>query len=291
MSVIEHRNQEGIIGAFESSGMEKFAIWQGTVPVMVYDEKDPDYEEGNTTIASDKLASWLNFIEQGGTTAIYTLRVYPTDTKNISNKTAYRAATRFQLNQAQGAEYKNTPDGRVMVIRDNNRPAVSNTGGNNLQIQQLIEGQNKMMELFAKSLENRENDRIGKLIGFLEESARQPPKETMEDKFMKLGELIVEKPDIIDRIGYIFRPQLYSREPAAEPIAGTTQQKEPEKPQPMAEHEETPLTAEEEAALTDRMNAALDVLEGHIGLETLTEALEKLSKNEPGKLNSLLKWL
>ena len=53
MAVIEHRDQEGVLGAFENTGATKFAIWQGTVPVMVYDEADPDFEEGNSALASD----------------------------------------------------------------------------------------------------------------------------------------------------------------------------------------------------------------------------------------------
>ncbi len=305
MAVIEFRDQESVIGAFENTGSVKFAIWQGTIPVMVYDEKDPDFEEGNTALASDKLSTWLNFIQEQGTTAIYMLKVYPDDAKNITNKTAFRAATRFQLTPSNNNKYENTPDGRVMVIRDNNRPAVNGTGGNNSQLQALIEQNKQMMDMFARSLQQQQETKIDKLIGFLEEKSRTPPEEGWDSKLMKLGEMIVDKPDIIDRIGYIFRPDIYTRsfEPEVTPISGTakepepkpaaaaadTQNESPKNDNNMADEtpEEQELTEPEVQALTDRQNAALDKVEDVIGLEELTEILEALAETDPQKLQKL----
>lgn len=296
MSVIEHRTAEGVLGAFESSGMTKCAIWQGTIPVMVYDEKHPDFVEQSPQAAADQLTTWLNHIEDGGTSAIYTLRVYPDETKNITNKTGYRAATRFQLNAAQGADYKQTPDGRVMVIRDSNRGVGSTGGGNNGMFQQLIDQNRQMMELFTKAMQQQQDTKLDKLIGYLEEKANKPPEDTPLDKAMQIGQMIIDKPDIIDRIGYIFRPDIYTREPAAQPIAGTeqTQVQPPKKEKPMADQTQTTdqvLTEAEEEALTVRMNAALDNLENLLGLEALTEALEKIALKDEKKLKSLLMFL
>ena len=224
------------------------------------------------------------------------LKIYPNDAKNITNKTAYRAATRFQLNAAQGADYKTTPDGRVMVIRDQQRQlSGTNMGGNNAQLQALLDNQKQLRELIAKNMQTRENDRMDKLIGFLEQRAAGPSEETIEDKLLKLGQFIVEKPDIIDRIGYILRPSLYSREPVLDNINGTnqppTERKEPAQTDPPMEETHTAegehLTEAEEQALTDRQNAALDKLEDIIGLHELTEILEALAGTNPDKLQRL----
>lgn len=289
MAVIEHRTLDGVVGAYENSGATKFAIWHMTTPVMVYDGDDQ-------TEALHKLEEWLRFIDEGGTAAIYTLKVYPDSATNITNKTPFRAATRFQLSADTGAEYKQTPDGRVMVIRQNQAPAVS---GNNAQIQALLDNQNKLMDLMVKNMQQKEADKLDRLIGYLEESTRRPPEETTEDKLMKLGQFLIEKPDIIDRVGYIFRPSLYSREPVQEPINGTQQQEQPAPAQqkqedPTMEQQQaqaTELTEQQELALTDRQNAALDKMEDVVGLQVITEGLEKLSAIPDDKLQKFFALL
>ena len=286
MAVIEHKTMEGVIGAYESSGLTKFAIYQGTEPIMVYDGDDPQE-------AGDKLETWLNFIHEGGTAAIYKLRVYKDTCKEITNKTGYHAVTRFQLNSSKTDSYEQTPDGRVMVIRDGGRKP--NMSGTNAQMQAILDGQTKMLDLVAKMLEKKEGDRMDKLIGFLEEKSRKPDPDPPIDKLMKLGELIVDKPDIIDRIGYIFRPNIYQRveqEPQQTAVNGTKKKDEPtpvadppEKENTMEEVKE--LTEEEVTALNDRLDAAMDIIEEHVGLSALVEIMEALSTQKPEKLQKL----
>ena len=231
-------------------------------------------------------------IQQGGTMAIFKLRVYPDNATNITNKTPYRAETSFQLNENDRDGYKTTPDGKVMIIRGENRQIAGTAAmsGQNSTLQAILDGQNKMYELMAKMLQQKENDRMDKLIGFLEQKA-QAPVDTPVDKLMNLGQMIVEKPDIIDRIGYIFRPNIYQRleEPMEQPISGTTAKEAPKQEEAMEETQEpaTELTDEQHEALCNRLDAAMDIIEEHTRLELLVEIMEALAKQKPEKLRKL----
>ncbi len=287
MAVIEHRDIDGVVGAFSNMGLTKWAIWQGTTPVMVYDEDD----SGESV---NRLMECLEFIHNGGTTAIYALRVYPDKAVDITNKTPFKCATRFQFNSSPTTGYQATPDGRFVVIRDGNKSVGNTSAAGDPLIRQLIESQNRTNELIMSMLKTKEADRMDKLIGFLEESVKKPAEESMVDKLVTLGKDIIDKPDIIDRIGYIFRPSIYQRveqqNPQTEPaVNGTNAKKE----EPM-ETQEKVLTEEEvnaqaaaDEALDERIDVALDSMEEIVGAEAMAELLECLARQKPDKLKKL----
>ena len=283
MAVIEHRTAEGVLEAFASVDNTKFALWQGNTQCFVFEGDDKNE-------AIDKLTDWLSMLENSGTTAIYTLKVYSDSIHDITSKTAYKMATRFQLRGREDSSYQKTPDGNVLVVRDGGQRQISGTqiGGNNAQFTALLEGQNRLIEMMAQHLKTREADRMDKLIGFLEQGAL-PKEPTTWDKIAALGEMIISKPDIIDRIGYVIRPEIYQR--VEQPINGTEAiaetKIEPEKKEAMVETAEAPLTEAEIETINNRLDESLDVIEAEIGLQRMEAVISKLASYGSDKLAKL----
>lgn len=288
MAVIEHRDIDGVMGAFKNTGLTKWALWQGATPVMVYDGDDAGESD-------DKLMQCLQFIEDGGTTAVYALRAYNDSAHDITNKTPYKCATRFQLTSAPTSGYQTMPDGKVMVIRDGNRSVGTTSAAGDPYIRQLIESQNKTNELIMKMIQQKEGDRMDKLIGFLEQSVNKPAEESMVDKLVTLGKDIIDKPDIIDRIGYIFRPSIYQRVetlPQTESaVNGTTNAKKEDPPMEqtteVVNEEVTEQEAADQESLDNRIDDAMDAIEEIIGPSAMAELLECLARQKPDKLKKL----
>ncbi len=299
MAVIEHRTQEGVLGAFEASGMTKFVIWQGNEPIMVYDEQDPDFEANNNGAASDKLSQYLNFIQSTGTSAIYKLRVYTDDVKSINAKTPPRAVTRFQLSPTDIAEYKQTPDGKMMLIRQQPAPGGNNTALTH-RLDNLEQTNRELLERLHQAEIKRVEQNFQHQIAGLTQQQQDAP-----DVWTRIGESLLEKPDNLDKaLGHLkdiigmalnaFRPNknfITNQPPAPAPSpvsVNGTNVKEPVKPQEHEEEHEDPEQPETlQVPLTEEgayINPFLDeqqrALKKSKRFPLMQEALSKLTPEE-----------
>lgn len=256
---IEHRDIDGVLGAFRSTGLAKMAIWQGTIPVMVYDGDDLDEAE-------QKLDEWLNFIQNGGTTAQYMLKMYPDDSKNITNRTPFRCATRFQLTPAAGAQYTQTADGKVIMLRDVNRtPAVAATNNTGLteRLDKLERENRDLMErLHTEQLNNLRTEFKATIAGI----ASAQPQLTIVDKIDQIIDKLLNKVEPIFNIVHKIRgtnhDYIVNR---TSPVAGTKNKGQVEEKDDTQEQETIPaepvlytlLTPEQQKLPVDDRNALI----------------------------------
>lgn len=146
-----------------------------------------------------------------------------------------------------------------------------------------------------------EAQRWDKVIGLLSQGEKEKEPDNI-DKLIKLGEMLIDKPEIIDRIGYVIRPSAY--QVVQQQVNGTeakelkkevkTENKMNQENTGAAAEQETdelePLTPEEEK-LYESIDNSVDALEDKLGLEALDEALRKLAGYSEEKLKSAIKWL
>jgi len=271
---IEHQQPDTVLQAFRHWNLPNYAIYAGT------DQRDC-YEGDNMAEAEQNLSAWLDMIANSGTATVYTLRVYGNDINNITTKSPYKGSTTFRLSEP-GGNTRNS-DGSINV----NLPNIGNVNqGVNQQILQLIEGQKQMLGTFNQQMLQAKEDKWDKILAMLIEDRQSKVAEP--SAWEKIGMLIIEKPDIIDRVGYIFRPGIYVNQ-HEQPIAGTENKNLPQQNnQPMAEATITEeLTEEQINVLNDRIFAAEEKLAARFGLVALTDMLEKVANMSDGKINAL----
>lgn len=272
-SGIEHRQPETVLQAYRHWGLPNYAVYAGG------DQRDC-YEGGNNEEGETQLASWLNMIADNGTATVYTLKVYSPDIKDIISKSPHKGSTTFALSEPGTVTRGN--DGVVVVNGSN---GMGNTGGNNALMQQIagiLEGQKQLIGTITQVQQQQKEDKWDKILAALMEQKNAPAPEP--HWLEKLALVICEKPEVIDRVGYIFRPELYTHQT---PISGVSEQK---KVEDMAQVKEAPpveLTPEEVEALNDRIYAALETMSTRWGLKAVTEMMEAVSKMSDGKVNAL----
>jgi hypothetical protein len=285
---IEQSDIAGVLSVYDFHDLPKFGIFHQKQPVVIYDA-DGTLEDGR-----QKLSDYLDMIENGGSTAVYELRVYDDSCHNINSKTGYKGATSFQINSDKRAEYTKGPDGNVIMVRERNN-GMSGLSGNNSLMQMLMD-QNKQTQIMLQALiKEREDKKFDLLLEALKAKA-EPAKESWQEQLAGLGKLIIDKPDVIDRIGYIFKPGIYqvqqAEQAAAAQVTGT-ENKAPA-PDPVKEMEtimdkitSEPLTEAQEQLLDDRCSAALEIMESSMGLEDMVKLLERVAQLPPAKLEKL----
>lgn len=284
MATIEARDVETISSIYRFHNLPKFSIVQGREPSVTYE--GDDLQEGE-----DKLREYCEFIERSGTSAVYTLRVYDTE-QSITNKTPYKAAARFVLAERTGNDYLTQPDGKTLIIR--NEKTV--TGANSDALTRILDGQTKIMEMFMQTLQAQKEDKISAAIGAITERLNEP-KDNLSDQILKGLSLIAEKPDIIDRIGFIIRPSAYQNMNAT--IVQGTDKSEPRAADPEPATLQDQLTEEQEEEYSTKLNDALDKIEDVVGLKGLADIIDALAteppaviaKISPEKIKMALKFL
>jgi len=269
---IEHEVPGTILAAYQHWEMPNYAIYAGK-------EQRDCYEGGNMEEGALSLSDWLEMIKENGTTATYTLRVYPANETDITSKTVPKGSTTFCLNMSQP---RTTRDG-VTVI-DNTRQ-IGATGNPSPAIyQQLLESNNRMIGAVTEMMTRAKEDKYDKIIELLM-AERNAPKNDEPHWLEKLALVVCEKPEVIDKIGYIIRPNLYVHE---QPINGT-KTKEPVMAEAAAEIQ--PLTEAETEALNDRLYAALDTFTAKYGLVALVETMEAVAKLSDFKIKAMKAFL
>lgn len=303
--IIEHSTTEGVMGAFESCAYVKCAVWQGTEPLVVYEGEDKEE-------AKQLIDGWLESLAQLPSTAVYKLRVYGDDVKNITNKSPYKAVTRFQFNTPYNSQQVQGPDGKIILMRDVNRtPAVGNTGSFNERLNQLELENKQLVERVHKaelaSLEERFNAKIAGLSA--------APEMSIVDKIDGIIDKLLNKVEpVFNIIGKLKGQQQNYILTNTVPVNGTTH-----KTQAMADEEvQDPviigriidkfLTAEQQKlkkheqgailkAALEAMNAeelddlqvqCLELIEPRIGNVTLTRMLVVVQGLDDHDMNKLL---
>jgi len=307
---VEYREKEPIIELYRETNLPKFGIFLkiGTEPKFYYE--GTDIEEG-----TDALEKWLERIEESGMPAEYILRVYNNNEKELSKKSQPKYQTRFQLVPTPSRDLANSkyatatdPTGKTIVVMDQGRPVMNTIGNtsNNAGMQSLIDSNKQVMELLMKMMQKQQDNKMDVLIKLLTDKVNPPvpEKETWEDRFIGLGKTIIDKPDIIDRIGYIFKPEIYQRVEQSLQLAGTEKKEVPNttsapeldvKDKIVAEKSETSDLSEDE--IYDRTNIAMDKLDAAIGAKQVMEILEiiansgKAEKLTPGGVKQMLTFI
>lgn len=270
---IEHNGIETVLQAYRHWEQPNYAIYAGK-------EQRDSYEGGNMEEGESNLSDWLQMIQGNGTTGVYTLRVYPTTETEITTKTPHKGSTTFCLNASDSGR---RGEGGVVVV-DNTR-TMGNAAPNNNIFLQLLESNNKMIGAVTAAMAQQKDDKIDKLITMLLEERNKPPAEEPPHWLEKMALVVAEKPEIIDKIGYLFRPNLYTHE---QPINGT-------KTEPMADKTATApaaeMTEEQTTELNNRLYTALDNLAARYGLVSVVEMFEKVAAMSDFKINAMKAFL
>lgn len=281
MAAIQHKTIEGVVSEYEFHQLPNFSIMLGREPRCSYEGNDMD--EG-----AERLQQYLEMIKDGDSAAVYGVRFYEKGMK-INNKAPYKAGTTFMLSER--AVTTRDPLTGGFIIERTDRTA-GNSNANDFLMKQLIENQNKMFELLANREEERKNDAIGKMIGLLTDAKpAAPEKPDMYERLIELGKMVIDKPEIIDRIGYILRPSAYQQidpQQALPPQYVNGVNTDKSEPQPMAQTKYSDMTEDQ---INDSIDNSINTLTDKIGLEQVAEALEKIAAMSTTKLQVTLKLL
>lgn len=282
---IDYRERENVVQCYEFGKMPNWAIFAGNEIVMPFCEGD--LEEGKA-----RLDQYLALLEDNSKTKqVFTLRVYPATTTNITNKTPYSGSFTFMLNQEENLVAD--PRTGVMIVDLTARPQAGNNAYMDMIMGRLekMEQQNALLlnQLHSNQIKSLE-DKLNTAISGLNDKAAA---EHWSDKLLQN---LSDKPEIIpDTIGKIF--DIFSKPKKdylhATPMAGTDQvaptpkaepKMEQQQQNPAPEEEQEDLSEAEVTALQDRQGDALDILEEKLGIEVLTTFLEQLAAKSEDQL-------
>ena len=218
---IEHRSKEGVIAAYKLLKKPQFAIFAGSE--IVYPFEGADMEEGE-----EQLAQALDMLEEGRSTATFTLRIYPDNTKVITNKTPSSASTTFMLNASTPTRMN---EAGVMVI-DNTRNAVKDNPGMGVGYTEMINRVRNLEIELEKEREARHQAQLDNLriemdnkIAGLTAASAPAPAPGWADRLIGLFEQLVPKPEIVGgwKDTFFGKRQNFIMQPGT-PISGTSQQ-------------------------------------------------------------------
>lgn len=280
MAAIQHRTIDGVMSEYEFHELPNFAVILGREPRC-------SYEGGDMGEGAERLQQYLEMIRDGDSAATYTVRFYEKGMK-VNNKAAYKAGTTFMLSER--AETTRDPVSGAYII-DRTPAKGANVGNNDMLLKQLIDNQNKLFEYIAEKETRAQNDAIGKLIGLYEQKSLQAPeKPDVVERLVELGKVLIDKPEIIDRIGYIFRPSIYQAiDPAlALPPQNVNGISNQDKPQEMAQSKFATMTEDQ---TNESIDNSISTLVDKIGLDRVAEALEKIAEMDSLKLKTVLMML
>jgi hypothetical protein len=118
---ISLKGVENVLSAYRAAGSPKWALFCGQEIQFPYN--GDSMEEGE-----QELLQFLTLLEAGGSKAVYTLKVYYDDVKQIDKKTPNKGAVPFVLNDEP--QYRTGKDGNVIITAPNQQP--QGMGMNNL---------------------------------------------------------------------------------------------------------------------------------------------------------------
>lgn len=303
---IEHRNGESVVSAYRFYELPNFLILCGAEPRISY--KGGDIDEGTM-----KLQQYLDMIEQSNTGAVYTLRVYPADVTNITNKTPYEASTRFLLN----ANVPVKTDEQGITIIDRSRPAAPTPVNTEMakRLDKLEEDNRKLQERLTDERINALKQDFDNRIAGLQ---NQEPEKSPWDRVGEWIDKILDKPESIKAIAGTIKDIIspstnnYITNPGTTNLAGTNSDTMPENnietaevSGPFVNHfltpEEKKLKKKEQAALmVERLskidddahetvqNECLESIQSRIGAVTLSRMLIAVASLDDDDMNRLL---
>jgi len=222
---IEHRDIESLLSAFDFFNTDSWAIYMGRDQRTAFSGQSKDEAE-------DKLQDYLKMIEQSGNSAVYTLRVYPEGTKNISTKTPSNGSTTFMLNPATGVT--RTENGTVIIDRTQGK-GVGDTGNNmmfNILMQRLDKTESQLEQVRKENFLLQMkilDDKVSHAIAGTQEKEKTWWEQMIEmfDKNPNMvGNIINPVKDAIKE----FIPgkgKDYIIQNTTQPVAGTTAKEEP----------------------------------------------------------------
>lgn len=177
---IEHTTIDGVMSAYELNKQGNFGLFSGN-EIMI------SYNGGDMETGGDMLGEFLQVLQDGNSTATYTLRIYgPSATdKEITNKTPYIASTTCMLSSKIGTRTNE----QGIIVLDNQRNAPPQQGP--------AMGYTQMQAQISQLQQQLDRER---------ELRHQAELSRIEDKFAAqiAGLSAVPEKDIWDKAGDIF---------------------------------------------------------------------------------------
>lgn len=208
---IEHRNIQDLLQSYDNYGCVNFTIWQGKDLKVTYDE-------GEAAEAKDLLENFLNTIQQSGTTAVYTLKVYKKNDQ-IKTGTMPHGSTTFQFTSY-------VPAGQQQATKQD--IYIAGTGGGKQDSSYLTELRQRLDKLEQENVKLRDDKHAQDLAQLRSDfqnqiaGLSQPEEKTWQDHVLEHKDTIR---DIVKEIASIFRPPVkdytVTNIPAA--VSGTAQ--------------------------------------------------------------------
>lgn len=185
---IEHNSADSVLSAFGYYGLPNFAIFVGNDLRVAYDG-------GNQDEGRNSLQQWLAMIEANQTSTVYTLKVYPAQVTDIKSRTEHSGSTTFRLNEYGGAPGVRTDrDGNVIVLPQQQQ---IQAGGMNARLDKLeSENRDLQKQLYNEQIKQVQLQFINQIAG-LKEQLEKPTEKTVWER---IGETLMEKPDIIEKL-------------------------------------------------------------------------------------------
>jgi len=281
---IEHRDKDTLFQAFDYFDMPNFAIYAGK-------DQRTFYNGGDQAEAEQKLSDYLSMIEAANTSQVYTLKVYPADTKNINTKTPHSGSTTFMLNPNQPVRQENG-----VTIIDRTAPgSMGNTAVNPLISARLdkLEAENLKLreDLHKAEIQSIKDNVAAQIAGIAQRPDETPWYERLIGAIEQKPELIDKLLDPVERLitGVVTSFQgkkNFIQKEFLPPVNGTN----PDTTMADTNHQQQ-LTEEEVEKLHDQQDAALEIIEARIGAPVLTKLIEQVSKLSDKDLNKLLNYL
>lgn len=269
---VEFRTVDSVMEAFRLHETPYFAVFQGTNLKFGNEENDiPDAER--------ILEQNLRWIEDSGTTAVYTLKVY----KNIpiTNKTPYKGSFTFKLDN-RDLQQINTGNGQppVYVINGQNRavgPAPIGTTSIEAKLDKMIELITLQMQM---NVANKDADEYEDDDDEEEEDEDEILMRKVE-KYTTMGTVIADK--ITPIIGMIFQHFAPVKQQPPQPAYQQTHQ-----------ISGIPMGNEQQPQQGNQLAAAIQTIVECVGEPAFVNAMMKLAnmaQTEPTKLKGLLTML
>lgn len=264
---IEHRDPNTVMESFSSFATPEacnYAIFCGA-------ELRTAYQGGNIDEATERLNDQLNGLKNSNTNATYKLRLYPNDmTSVITNKSNYIGSTTFNFGTPSGTRDNS---GQYLPYIPGTQQ-VQQVGNSSNEISALAAMVKQQNELMMKLLQDREEDKIDRLIGAIEAKNQQPAPVKWYDK---IGETLSDKNTLIEIIGLVksvMSPQANNIQYT--PINGTTT---------MEQQPNTEVEMSEELQI--RYEAAINKLLERFGPVNLVSTLESIAGMSDVKINAI----
>lgn len=194
MAAIEHRQKDSVMACYDHFNEPNWGIFYGTEP------RD-NYCEGDSNDARVKLDSYLDMIYGMAINQTYTLRVYPATSAVITTKTPFSKSTTFNFSNS------NLPRGEGGAVTINNPIPMQNyaaaaNAATTAKMDQLTDEINKLKDqLYRKEIDSVKTDFANQIAGIRDKE----PDLSFGDKMLKFLENLVEKPEVVEKIGYAIR--------------------------------------------------------------------------------------